>query len=159
MSDPLSSFLSSGIPSLRRCACCFFFKVCVLHILVVTITTTHIYRALCFRNLTDTTSFRAHCSPMGSFPGGSVVKNPPASAGHPGDAGAILGLGKWQPTSVFLPGKSHGQKSRVGYSPRGCKESGTTEQQSTCGHARACTHTHTHTVLWGSFYCIPIYRK
>ena len=30
---------------------------------------------------------------------------------------------KWQPTPVFLPGESHGQRSLVGYSPRGCKES------------------------------------
>ena len=30
---------------------------------------------------------------------------------------------KWQPTSVFLPGKSHGQKSLVDYGPWGCKES------------------------------------
>ena len=29
---------------------------------------------------------------------------------------------KWQPTPVFLPGESHGQRSLVGYSPRGCKE-------------------------------------
>ena len=35
---------------------------------------------------------------------------------------------KWQPTPVFLPGKSHGTKSLVGYSPCGCKESDTTEQ-------------------------------
>ena len=28
---------------------------------------------------------------------------------------------KWQPTPVFLPGKSHGQRSLVGYSPRSCK--------------------------------------
>ena len=28
---------------------------------------------------------------------------------------------KWQPTPVFLPGKPHGQRSLVGYSPRGCK--------------------------------------
>ena len=28
---------------------------------------------------------------------------------------------KWQPTTVFLPGKSHGQRSLVGYSPWGCK--------------------------------------
>ena len=37
-------------------------------------------------------------------------------------------LEKWQPTPVFLPGKSHGQRSLVGYSPWGCKESDTTEQ-------------------------------
>ena len=30
---------------------------------------------------------------------------------------------KWQPTLVFLPGKSHGQMSLVGYNPWGCKES------------------------------------
>ena len=34
---------------------------------------------------------------------------------------------KWQPTSVFLPGKLHGQKSLVGYSPWGGLESDTTE--------------------------------
>ena len=28
---------------------------------------------------------------------------------------------KWQSTPVFLPGKSCGQRSLVGYSPRGCK--------------------------------------
>ena len=35
---------------------------------------------------------------------------------------------KWQPTPVFLPGKSHGQRSLVGYSPGGHKESDTTKQ-------------------------------
>ena len=35
---------------------------------------------------------------------------------------------KWQPTLVFLPRKSHGQRSLVGCSPWGCKESDTTEQ-------------------------------
>ena len=36
---------------------------------------------------------------------------------------------KWQPTPVFLPEKSHGQRSLVGYSsPWGCKESDITEQ-------------------------------
>ena len=33
----------------------------------------------------------------------------------------------WQPTPVFFPGESHGQGSPVGYSPRGCKKSETTE--------------------------------
>ena len=41
---------------------------------------------------------------------------------------------KWQPTPVFLPEKSHGQRSLVGYSPKGCKESDTTQ--------RLNTHTH-----------------
>ena len=34
---------------------------------------------------------------------------------------------QWQPTPVLLPGKSHGQRSLVGYSPWGCKESDTIE--------------------------------
>ena len=28
---------------------------------------------------------------------------------------------KWQPTPVFLPGKSHGERSLAGYSPWGCR--------------------------------------
>ena len=35
---------------------------------------------------------------------------------------------KWQPTPVFLPGKSHGWRSLVGYSPWGYYESDTTER-------------------------------
>ena len=56
------------------------------------------------------------------YPTGSVVKDLPASAG---DAGSIPGLGRspwsksWQRTPVFLPGKSHGQRSLAGYSPWG----------------------------------------
>ena len=37
----------------------------------------------------------------------------------------------WQPTPVFLPRESHGQRSLVGYSPWGHKESDTTERVST----------------------------
>ena len=33
-----------------------------------------------------------------------------------------------QPSAVFLPGESHGQRSLEGYSPWGCKELDTTEQ-------------------------------
>ena len=53
------------------------------------------------------------------FPGGSAVKNPPANAG---DMGLIPGLGRspgegnGNPLQLFLPGKSHGQRSLVGYS-------------------------------------------
>ena len=35
---------------------------------------------------------------------------------------------KWKPTAVFLPGKSHGQRSLVGCSPWGREESDTTER-------------------------------
>ena len=38
---------------------------------------------------------------------------------------------KQQPIPVFLPGKSHGQRSLEGYSPWGHKESDMTEQLST----------------------------
>ena len=38
---------------------------------------------------------------------------------------------KWQSTSVFSPEKSHGQRSLVGYSPKGHKELNTTEQLNT----------------------------
>ena len=38
---------------------------------------------------------------------------------------------KWYPTPVFLPEKSHGQGSPVGYGPWGCKELDTTKQLST----------------------------
>ena len=39
----------------------------------------------------------------------------------------------WQPTQVFLLGESPEHRSLVGYSPRGCKESDTTEaSQHTC---------------------------
>ena len=33
----------------------------------------------------------------------------------------------WQPTPIFLPGESHGQRSLVGYSPQGLTKSDTTE--------------------------------
>ena len=42
--------------------------------------------------------------------------------------GFTEGLGEWHPTPVLLPGKSHGWRSLVGCSPRGCEESDTTER-------------------------------
>ena len=57
-----------------------------------------------------------------SFPSGSVVKNSPAMQ-EPQET-RVQSLGwegpwksRWQPTLVFLPGKSHGQRSLVGDSP------------------------------------------
>ena len=50
------------------------------------------------------------------FPGGSVVKNPPASGFNPWVRKIPWGR-KWQPTPAFLPGKSHGHWSLAGYSP------------------------------------------
>ena len=62
-----------------------------------------------------------------------VVKNPPADAGDIRDVDSIPGLGRspggghGKPTPVFLPGESHGQRSLMGYSPWGLKESDMTE--------------------------------
>ena len=53
---------------------------------------------------------------------------------------------EWQPTPVFLPGKFHGQRSLVGCSPQGHKESDTTEHTHTRARAHTHTHTHTHTI-------------
>ena len=63
------------------------------------------------------------------FPGGSVVKNLPDNAGDTGDLSLIHGsarspeAGNGKPLQVFLLGESYGQKSLVGYSPWGHKES------------------------------------
>ena len=57
------------------------------------------------------------------FPGGVNGKELSANAGDTGDAGSIPGSGryppwvgrrKWQPTPLFLPGESHGQRSLAG---------------------------------------------
>ena len=57
-----------------------------------------------------------------------VEKNLPANArrrewrGFSPWVGKIPLIKKWQPTPVFLPGESHGQRSLVGYSPLDHKE-------------------------------------
>ena len=67
------------------------------------------------------------------FPDGSADKESTCNAGNTGDVCLILGLGrspgggKWQPIPVFLPEKSHGQRSLVFYGPKGHKELETTE--------------------------------
>ena len=62
---------------------------------------------------------------MWGFPGGSNGKESACNAGYPS---SIPGLGRWQPTTVFLPGEFHGQRILVGCSPCGHKESDTTER-------------------------------
>ena len=67
---------------------------------------------------------------MGS-PGGLVLKNLPANAGDLSSSpwvGKIVWSRKWNPTPVFLLGKSHGQRSPAVYSPRSRKVSDTTGQ-------------------------------
>ena len=68
----------------------------------------------------------------GVCPGSSEVKASACNVGgRPGfdpSVRKITWRRKWQPTPVFLPGESHGRRSLVDYSPRGRKESDTTEQ-------------------------------
>ena len=64
------------------------------------------------------------------FPGGSDGKQSACNAGDPGlipGSGRSPGEKEWTPTPVYLPGKSHGQRSLAGYSPWGHKESDMTE--------------------------------
>ena len=66
-----------------------------------------------------------------------MVKNLPVNIGDVGNSDLIPASGrssgvswdkKWQFTPLFLPGKFHGQRSLVGYSLWGRKESDTTER-------------------------------
>ena len=71
------------------------------------------------------------------FPGGSDSKEGACSAGGREFDPWVRKTpwrSEWQPTPVFLPGDFHGQRSLVGYSPWGHKESATTQQ---------LAHTHT----------------
>ena len=74
------------------------------------------------------------------LPGGSVVKNPPASAGDGFNPSVrkILWRRKCQPTAVFLPWKSHGQRSLVDYS--------------SWGHKETWVHDWTHIHTWRHMY-------
>ena len=65
------------------------------------------------------------------FPGGSDGKTSACNVGGPRFdpwVGKIPWTRKWQPTPVLLPGKFHGERNLVGYSPWGHKESDMTEQ-------------------------------
>ena len=80
------------------------------------------------------------------FPGGTSVKEPVCQCRRPKRRGFDPWLGKipwWrtrQPSPVFFPGESHGQRSLAGYSPWGHKELNTTEVTS---HA----HTHVYSIV------------
>ena len=62
------------------------------------------------------------------FPGGSSGKELAYQCRRPKSHRFDPWMGKipwrraWQPPPVFLPGESHGQRSLVGYSPWGCKD-------------------------------------
>ena len=74
----------------------------------------------------DTLPMTLKCLPLQSTRRASLVaqtvKNLPANAGDRGSIPVLEGSpgeAKWQPTPVFLPGESRGQRSLVGYSPWG----------------------------------------
>ena len=88
-----------------------------------------------------------------------LVVNEPAHQGRRCKRqGLNLWVGKipwrraWQPSLVFLPGESHGQRGLAGYSPWGCKKSDMTEATQharrqgvgifniTCMHAPSLSH-------------------
>ena len=72
------------------------------------------------------------CDYLG-FPGGASGKEPASQCRRHKRCRFDPWVGKipwrrvWQPTPVFLPGGSLGQRSLAGYSPKGRKESDTTE--------------------------------
>ena len=66
------------------------------------------------------------CKDKMGVPGGSVVKNLPANVGSI-PVGKVSWRRKCQHTPIFLPGKSLGQRSLVGYSWWGHKELDVTE--------------------------------
>ena len=108
------------------------FKRCVLLIIFNSKTSLHLSGLNLFDNLKNQFTI-CNCSGLTGegfetlimvyLPGGSVVKNPPAKweAWVQLWAWKIPWRRKWQPTSVFLPGKSHGLRNPGGYSPWGHK--------------------------------------
>ena len=96
------------------------------------------------------------------FPGGTSGKEPACHCRRLKRCGFCAWVGKipWrrarQPTPVFLPGESHGQKSLVGYSPQGRKELDTTEAtQHACGKPTFTTLFAPSTYL--QFYIFLVY--
>ena len=75
----------------------------------------------------------ASCMSKMGFPGGSSGKEPACQCRRCKRHGLDPWVRKipwrraWQSTAVSLPRESHGQRSLVGYRPRGCRESDMTE--------------------------------
>ena len=62
---------------------------------------------------------------------------------------------RWQSTPVFLPGKSHGQRSLVGYGPQGYKASDITEALSMHAHTHPC-HLSSSSIPYISYKLIAV---
>ena len=97
------------------------------------------------------------------FPGGSGDKESTCNAGHLGSIpGRSPGKGHGNPLQYYCLENPHGQRSLVGYSPWGCKESDITEQLST--HSTSVNHfshlsmphsSHSLLMLLWSFHAVP----
>ena len=57
----------------------------------------------------------------------------------------------WQPTPVFLPGESHGQRSLVGYSPQGHEESDTPDAHPSLSKMDSNKKTCEYSIPWHHF--------
>ena len=94
------------------------------------------------------------CTIQPGYPGDLVVKNLPAMQETwvpcPGQEDPWRRA--WQPTPVFLPGEPHGQRSLVGYGPRGRRESDATER----GTAAAVNNTECVSILQVYLCCINV---
>ena len=99
--------------------------------------TASIHKSFLAIDTSNITAFARLFVPCGrllvGFPGGSVVKNLPAM-----QETQVQPLGQEDPLekeiatrSVFLPGKSHGQRTLAGYSPWDCKSQTQLNNQST----------------------------
>ena len=90
---------------------------------------------LCFYS---SLNFSANTCNFAGFPGGASGKEPACQFRRHGFdlwIGKVAWRKKWQPTPVFLPGESHGQRSLEGYSPWGCEESDMAEvTEHNCSH-------------------------
>ena len=85
-----------------------------------------------------------------------MVKESTSKSGDTGDMGSIPASGdprrrKWQPTPVFLPGKSYGQRSLAGYSPWGHK-SQTQLSDSTKTTSKIMVIILVHSVAYDEYY-------
>ena len=79
------------------------------------------------------------------FPGGSDGKASVCNVGDPGSipgSGRSAGEGNGNPLQHSCLGKSHGQRSLIGYSLWGCKESDTTERIHSFLHGTTLTSIH-----------------
>ena len=78
---------------------------------------------------TNSTGIKLYCWLTGlGFPGGSVVKNPPAKARDTRNVGSIPGSGRSPGEGKGYPLQYSGLENSIDYSPWGCKELDMTKQ-------------------------------